>query len=106
MLIYDAQDKYHKDPRLSPQQKRVLGECRKADPNAEILGLDRRMRPVVRVKTGIPQQPRIWAVLRNGDPADVTWEDKHGYTEGTYAFQNLAEPWSKPVQKKTARKFS
>lgn len=52
---------------LSAQQRRVL-----STPGVNYLGRDEKNRPVVSAMTGIPQQYRTWAVLKNGDPTDVT----------------------------------
>jgi hypothetical protein len=52
---------------LSAQQRRVID-----NPNVHLVGFDARRRPVVRALSGIPQQWRRWALLRNGDPADIT----------------------------------
>jgi hypothetical protein len=55
------------DKPLSVQQRLVL-----ASPRVRLLGVDAKGRPVVEAPVGIPQQVRRWAVLRSGDPADVT----------------------------------
>lgn len=54
---------------LSAAQRRVL-----MTDGVEMLGWDEKGRPVVRAESGIPKQMRTWAILRNGDPADITGE--------------------------------
>lgn len=51
----------------SPQQRLVL-----ATDGLTYLGTDAKTRPVVEGLAGIPNTLRTWAVLRNGDPTDVT----------------------------------
>lgn len=51
----------------SAAQKRVI-----ATPGVKLIGIDSKMRPIVQQMTGIPQQLREWAVLKNGEPTDVT----------------------------------
>ena len=41
-------------------------------PGVRLVGIDAKNRPVVEKMAGIPHQLRRWAILRNGDPADVT----------------------------------
>lgn len=52
---------------LSAQQRRVINM-----PGVALLGQDEKGRPVVQQMSGIPQQLRTWAILRSGDPTDVT----------------------------------
>ncbi len=58
------------DPRFSRSQRQALEDALGADPRARILGLDYGMRPVVAARLGVPPLLRVYAVLRNGDPAD------------------------------------
>lgn len=51
----------------SPAQQRVIDHDR-----VTLVGHDAKDRPVVRALVGIPNQMRQWAVLRSGDPTDVT----------------------------------
>ncbi len=51
--------------KLSAQQRRVVEQ-------STLVGFDARDRPVVEKLVGIPGQLRRWAVLRSGDPADIT----------------------------------
>lgn len=59
------------DPRLNPKQRQQLIDCVKVDPKAMLLGWDEKARPVVACRAGIPRSWRVWAVLRDGGPADV-----------------------------------
>ena len=54
---------------FTPAQKRVLNT-----PGVHYLGRDEKGRPVVEQMAGIPQQLRRWALLKTGEPADVTGE--------------------------------
>ncbi len=54
---------------FSAQQRRVLNTK-----GVTLLGVDEKGRPVVEAQLGIPNQLRRWALLRSGDPADVTGE--------------------------------
>jgi hypothetical protein len=53
--------------RLSLSQRQVLRL-----PDVSWVGTDARGRPVVEARVGIPQRLQRWALLRSGDPADVT----------------------------------
>lgn len=86
ILIKTNLPKIFKDPRLSLKQKQVAEQAVKADPKAVILGIDGRNRPVIQAMVGIPNRLQTWAILRNGDPTDVKWQDD---VEG-----HLAEPWN------------
>lgn len=57
-------------PALSAPQCRVLATD--GPPWPTYLGTDAKGRPVVEALVGIPNTLRTWAVLRNGDPTDVT----------------------------------
>lgn len=50
-----------------------------ADPRAQLLGLDSKLRPVIRARLEGPDKTVQYALLRNGDPSKVT--------------QPLAETW-------------
>lgn len=100
MKIKAAQRVYLKDPRFSHKQKVALDGCLRHDPNAEILGIDANRRPVVLCDVGIPRVKRAWAILKDGEPADVRWEDKEGPHDDPL---NLAEPWVEPRKKKGKR---
>lgn len=56
------------DPRINRHQMVAIEAACRADSEARVLGLDRKLRPVVRARTGIPRSVRTWALLRNGDP--------------------------------------
>lgn len=56
-------------PALSAAQRRIL-----MNREVEFLGWDENNRPVVQGEFGIPRQMRTWALLRNGDPADIKGE--------------------------------
>lgn len=55
------------DPRLSQSQKEEIKKAATADPDAEVIGLDKKLRPVIKFhkKRG---QVATYALLRNGDP--------------------------------------
>jgi len=57
------------DCKLSPSQRRVLNT-----PGVNHIGWDERGRPVVTAMTCVPNQRRTWAVLRDGDPTNVSGE--------------------------------
>lgn len=61
-----------RDPWLSPTQRRRVADLVRTDPRAMLLGFDEKRRPVVACRSGIPREWRVWAMLRNGDPADPT----------------------------------
>lgn len=71
------------DPRWSKAQVEAMRKAASADPHAVIVGLDKRMRPVLTASLGIPKQRRTYALLRNGEPTSVTkplterWNDRH-----------------------------
>jgi hypothetical protein len=54
----------------------ALTAAASADPQAIVLGLDAKLRPVVKARLGIPPQPRTYAVLRNGDATDFAGVDE------------------------------
>lgn len=69
------------DPRLSKAQMDAIESTCKSDSGARLLGLDQKLRPVVRARVGIPREVRTWALLRNGDPTDAallneTWQER------------------------------
>lgn len=99
-----VQEHLRRDPRLNNKQKQMLSECLKSDPEAEIFGLDSKMRPVIRVRSGIPREPRVWTVMRNGDPGDVSWnegyEEHYPYTyAGPIDLAAIAEPWTEKTRR-------
>lgn len=55
------------DPRLSVSQVEALTKVAELDPEAQVLGLDAKMRPVLRAL--LPTGQATYALLRNGDPA-------------------------------------
>lgn len=56
-------------PKTTPAQRRVI-----TTEGVHLIGWDEKSRPVVEGMFGIPNQLRRWAILRNGDPTDVTGE--------------------------------
>lgn len=58
------------DPRLSKEQTKTFEAICSTDSEARIMGLDAKLRPVIKARAGIPQTTRKWALLRNGDPTD------------------------------------
>lgn len=68
-----------RDPRLSGAQREALIKLGGLDPQAEVDGLDQKMRPVVRATLAHREDPVTYSLLRNGDPAKPVMP--------------LAEPW-------------
>lgn len=89
MKIENAMQDIKKDPRFSAKQRQTLAACIHQDRKGEILGLDKKGRPVVEVEVGIPRQKRMWSITKAGDPADIVWEDR----DLPHTLRNLAEPW-------------
>jgi hypothetical protein len=56
------------DPRLSQSQVQAIRKAADVDDRATLVGLDARMRPVLRATLGGPGRTE-YALLRNGDPA-------------------------------------
>lgn len=56
------------DPRLSGSQRDALKKAAEADPDARVIGLDGRMRPVITAELGYGARSQ-YALLRNGNPA-------------------------------------
>ena len=52
---------------LTTQQRRVVETA-----TVHLVGWDAKGRPVVSGLVGIPQRRQTWALLKNGDPADIT----------------------------------
>lgn len=61
-------ERIRKDPRLSDAQRESLKRTAEADPEALMLGLDQKMRPVIHCTLDGPGRTQ-YAILRNGDPA-------------------------------------
>jgi hypothetical protein len=61
-----------KDPRISHAQRDAIRAAVNADVEAEIIGLDGKLRPVLSVRLGKPRRWRRYALLRNGEPTVVT----------------------------------
>lgn len=57
------------DPRWSGAQVEAARKAAEADTHAHVLGLDQKMRPVIRAKFDGARGPTQYALLRNGDPA-------------------------------------
>lgn len=72
------------DPRFSDPQVRALVAAAGADPEALLLGLDMKLRPVVKAKLGIPRHETVYAVMRNGDPAQPAF--KPGTSAGLHEY--------------------
>lgn len=53
--------------KLSTAQRRIIDS-----EGVTLEGWDAKGRPVVSMMAGIPAQLRRWAVLKNGDPTDIT----------------------------------
>jgi hypothetical protein len=56
------------DPRISQSQCQALGKIGRTDPQAQMVGLDEHMRPVVQAWHDGPRNNRTYALLRNGGP--------------------------------------
>lgn len=96
---------------LSAQQCRVLGSD--GPLYLTYLGTDAKGRPVVEALVGIPNALRTWAVLRNGDPTDVTQpvalvhrepepEQCTGDCGGVFCSAVRTEPEPEPEQQRLA----
>ena len=60
------------DPRFSQAQRDAMLAITRSDVQAEILGLDARLRPVIQAALGPKRQRASFALLRNGEPKPVT----------------------------------
>lgn len=69
-------DELAKDPRLSQAQQEALRLILAADRDAKVEGLDSKLRPVVLASLGVPRRESRYALLRNGDPTNVTGQLK------------------------------
>lgn len=67
------------DPRISKAQREALSAVIDKDPNACLVGLDAKMRPVIEANVSGPRRRTRWALLRNGEP--------------TRAIEPLTEVW-------------
>ncbi len=59
------------EPRLSKAQRDALADIAATDPQAQVVGLDEKMRPVVHAKLPGPGSDTKFALLRNGEPRKV-----------------------------------
>lgn len=84
-----ARQAWMNDPRFSDAQRGAIANTGKSDDSAQILGLDKKWRPVVKATVGSPPKERVWAIARNGEPTEPEWEDKSYGRER----KNIAEPW-------------
>lgn len=75
-VLTDIED----DPRLSQAQREAMRHALAADRDAKVEGLDAKLRPVLRASLGIPRRESRYALLRNGDPTDVTGSIKEQWS--------------------------
>jgi hypothetical protein len=69
------------DPRLSKSQRDALAKAAGADEEAGVIGLDNKMRPVVRARLSGPGRQADYALRRNGNPARVTMPMAEAWSE-------------------------
>ena len=60
------------DPRFSQAQVQAMRQVAETDPRACVMGLDQKLRPVIRAQLTGPDGPVWYALLRNGTPTKVT----------------------------------
>lgn len=69
------------DPRLSDSQREHIRKLARYDPNAEVVGMDSRFRPVVQARLGNPRRKRRYALLRNGEPTHIATPIREQWSE-------------------------
>lgn len=71
------------DPRMTAAQRVAMMDIARVDPEASILGLDAKLRPVISANLEGPGRT-VYALLRNGAPAKLvrpmaeTWRKRRG----------------------------
>lgn len=67
------------DGRFSASQLSAMLKFTRQDPTAEVIGMDEKVRPVIRARLGGAQRKSRFALLANGRPHEVVGK--------------VAEPW-------------